>query len=72
MTDEPPVTDGKKDAAYARAGSLGDDTARVTLLSDPRNLHVLIETNRPQLTVTFQEETGEARPAKTAGMDRPS
>jgi hypothetical protein len=38
---------------------LGDDTAQVTLISDPRNLHVFIETTHPQLTVTFQEENSE-------------
>jgi hypothetical protein len=38
----------------------------VTLISDPRNLHIFIETTRPHLTVTFQEESGEAHPGKTA------
>lgn len=56
MVDEPPTTDGGKDAVYAKSGSLGDESARVSLISDPRNLHVFIETTRPQLTVTFQEE----------------
>jgi hypothetical protein len=65
MVDEPPTTDGVKDAVYAKSAPLGDDTARVTLLSDPRNLHVFIETTRPQLTVTFQEETGEPHVALT-------
>ncbi len=59
MVDEPPTTDGVKDPVYARSAPLGDDSARVTLLSDPRNLHVFIETARPQLTVTFQEDMGE-------------
>ncbi|MEP6668065.1 MAG: hypothetical protein ABJF10_02870 [Chthoniobacter sp.] len=59
LVDEPPTTDGVKDAVYAKSAPLGDDAARVTLISDPRNLHVFIETTRPQLTVTFQEETGE-------------
>ena len=56
MVDEPPVTDGTKDPVYARSAAIGDDSARVSLVSDPRNLHVFIETARPQLTVTFQEE----------------
>lgn len=59
MVDEAPITDGTKDAIYTGSAALGDDAARVTLVSDPRNLHVFIETTRPQLTVTFQEETGE-------------
>jgi len=66
MVDEPPTTDGVKDPVYAKSGSLGDDSARVTLISDPRNLHVLIETTRPQLTVTFQEETGELHVSRTS------
>jgi hypothetical protein len=41
----------------------------VTLVSDPRNLHIFIETTRPQLTVTFQEESGEAHSAKFAAAD---
>ncbi len=71
VADEPPVTDGTKDAVYSRSAALGDDAARVSLVSDPRNLHVFIETTRPQLTVTFQEETGEARGSKTAELDGP-
>ena len=68
MVDEPPMTDGTKDAVYANSASLGDDAARVTLVSDPRNLHVFIETTRPQLTVTFQEE--QARRGETAASGR--
>jgi len=64
LTDEPPLTDGAKDAQYAKSAILGDESARVSLVSDPRNLHIYIETSRPQLTVTFQEENGDLRPAK--------
>ncbi len=60
MVDEPPVTDGVKDTVYAKSTALGDDAARVTLVSDPRNMHVFIETTRAGLTVTFQEEMGAA------------
>jgi len=63
MVDDPPATDGVKDAIYGKSAPLGDDTAQVTLISDPRNLHVFIETTRPQLTITFQEENGEAHAA---------
>ena len=69
IVDEPPATDGVKDPIYAKSTPLGDDSARVTLISDPRNLHVFIETTRPQLTVTFQEETGEAHAARTTAID---
>jgi hypothetical protein len=72
MVDEPPVTDGMKDAVYAKSTVLGDDAAQVALVSDPRNLHVFIETTRPQLTVTFQDEHGEMRPAKAAEVTRPT
>lgn len=71
LTDEPPLTDGAKDAHYAKSATLGDDTARVSLVSDPRNLHIFIETSRPQLTVTFQEENGDGRSAKTASLPEP-
>ncbi len=72
MVDEPPTTDGAKDAVYANSAALGDDAARVTLVSDPRHLHVFIETTRPQLTVTFQEENGDARLAKTVFVTDPT
>ena len=72
MVDEPPTTDGTKDGMYARSAALGDDAARVSMVSDPRNLHVYIETTRPQLTVTFQEETGETRMTKTAEVRAPA
>jgi hypothetical protein len=65
MVDEPPTTDAVKDPVYAKSASLGDDSARVTLISDPRNLHVFVETVRPQLTITFQEETGEVHASRT-------
>jgi len=70
MVDEPPVTDGVKDAVYAKSLPLGGEAARVTLISDPRNLHVFIETTRPQLTVTFQEETGELHASATTPAAR--
>jgi hypothetical protein len=64
MVDTPPVTDAVKDEIYAKSGALGTDDARVTLISDPRNLHVFIETTRPQLTITFQEEAVEAHASR--------
>ncbi len=73
MVDEPPITDGTKDAIYTGSAALGDDAARVTMVSDPRNLHIFIETTRPQLTVTFQEETGEtARGPRVAELGDPA
>ena len=65
MVDEPPVTDGLKDDVYAKSAPCGDDTARVTLVSDPRNLHIFVETTRSQLTITFQEESGEVHPVRS-------
>jgi hypothetical protein len=46
--------------------ALGEEAARVTMVSDPRNLNVFIETTRPELTVTFQEDTGSAPGTKNA------
>ncbi|HEY3900941.1 MAG TPA: hypothetical protein VGM54_20185 [Chthoniobacter sp.] len=68
MVDQPPTTDGVKDEVYGKSAPLGDETAQVTLISDPRNLHVFIETTRPQLTVTFQEENGETHALEEAAM----
>jgi hypothetical protein len=67
LVDDPPVTDGVKDPVYAKSTALGDDSARVALVSDPRSLHIFIETVRPQLTVTFQEENGEPHPSAAGG-----
>jgi hypothetical protein len=68
MVDNPPTTDGVKDEVYAKSPPLGDETAQVTLISDPRNLHVFIETTRPQLTITFQEENAETRALEEASL----
>ena len=72
MVDEAPITDGTKDAVYARSAALGDDAARVSMVSDPRNLHVFIETTRPQLTVTFQEDASDVRNSRTAEINEPA
>jgi hypothetical protein len=66
LVDESPGTDAVKEPGYGKSTPLGEDSGRVTLLSDPRNLHVFIETTRPELTVTFQEDSGEVRPTRVA------
>ena len=52
IVDEPPATDAKREDAYAKLPSPnGDD---VWLLSDPRNLHVFVESSKPEVVLTFQ------------------
>lgn len=52
IVDVPPVTDGKREDEYVKLASTnGDD---VWLLSDPKNLHVFIESSKPEVVLTFQ------------------
>ncbi|MEO7317394.1 MAG: hypothetical protein ABIZ56_00235, partial [Chthoniobacteraceae bacterium] len=49
IVDAPPATDAIREDAYVK---LADDD--VWLLSDPRNLHVFIESSKPEVVLTFQ------------------
>lgn len=49
FVDVPPVTDGKREEAYVKLP--GDE---VWLLTDPRNLHVFVESSKPEVVLTFQ------------------
>ena len=62
ISDESPVIDAKRDAAYVKVeGTNGEDIA---LLSDPRNLHIHVQSSKPEVTLSFQHAgpvSGEAR-----------
>ncbi len=65
ITDDPPATDAKREDAYAKLAVVnGED---VWLLSDPRNLHIFVESAKPEVVLTFQHAplvVGEARIGK--------
>ena len=52
IVDEPPATDAKREDAYAKLAVVnGED---LWLLADPRNLHVFVESSKPEVVLTFQ------------------
>jgi hypothetical protein len=64
MVDTPPTTDGKKDAIYAKSQSVTTGGTMVTAISDPKNLHLLVESNAPSVTLTLKHALPDA--ARTA------
>ena len=53
IVDEAPATDAKREAGYVKlAGLAGPD---VWLLADPRNLHIFVESTKPEVALTFQQ-----------------
>jgi hypothetical protein len=54
IVDTPPITDGKRDEVYAKSQPVGGDEGKVTLLGDPKNLHILIESTLPQVEIRLQ------------------
>ena len=52
IVDDPPATDGHRDGAYVKLAS--GNTEDIWLLGDPRNLHVFIESSKPEVVLTFQ------------------
>ena len=52
IVDAPPATDAVREDAYVKLPATnGDD---VWLLSDPQNLHVFVESSKPEVALTFQ------------------
>ena len=52
IVDEPPPTDAKREDNFVKlAATNGDD---VWLLADPRNLHIFVESAKPEVVLTFQ------------------
>jgi len=73
MVDDPPTTDGTMDAVYSSSGGVGDlapvpqgeptTGAAVHLVSDPKNLHLFIQSSLLEVSLTIQPagpQTGEA------------
>ncbi|MBE3070835.1 MAG: hypothetical protein IMZ66_11430, partial [Planctomycetes bacterium] len=65
IVDVPPKTDGRKDRIYAKSQPLADGKTVVTLLADPKNLHVFLESAEAELAV-------EIRPAGPVTGDVPA
>jgi len=58
-----PILDGKRDDAYEGSATLRSGGSTVSLSSDPRNLHILIESAAATFSFTIQHAgrvTGEA------------
>jgi hypothetical protein len=77
MVDDPPVTDGIMDDIYSRSGGVGDLApvpqgeptagAAVHLVSDPKNLHLFIQSSMLEVSLTIQPAVapaGEAHSGK--------
>ncbi len=65
IVDEPPATDGQKDDGYVKVNATNGD--EISLLSDPRNLHIFVQSARPEIALTFKHAgpvTGEVRVGK--------
>ena len=60
IVDVPPAMDATRDAVYEKSGPIGPQDAKVLLVSDPKNLHVLIESGRRQVTMRIDQAVGEA------------
>jgi hypothetical protein len=56
IVDDAPVTDGKRDETYGLSQSLATEDTTLTLLGDPRNMHVLIESHRPRVDLTIKHD----------------
>jgi len=54
FVDAPPVTDGQRDAAYDQSASVNVGPTTVSLVADPKNLHVFVRSGRPTVTLTIE------------------
>ena len=64
VVDDPPVTDGLRDSIYSKSQSLESEGVKLTFLSDPKNLHVFIESSQPEVSIKIRHTepvAGEAR-----------
>ena len=66
IVDSSPATDGTKDGAYAASAKLDADGTSVTLLGDPENLHVYVESPRREVTLTIRHAAPVNGAARTA------
>lgn len=54
IVDRPPPTTAKYDKAYDASTPLTAPGIKINFLSDPKNLHVLVETDRPSVTFSIR------------------
>jgi len=68
IIDAPPVLDGRRDDAYEGSAAFRSGSSTVCLVSDPRNLHVLMDSSAPTFGFTIQRAgpNGAAAGAATA------
>jgi len=63
IVDDPPETDGRRDGVYDKSQPLRGREATVTLLADPLNLHVYVESKRPEVTLEIRPADDVREPA---------
>ena len=54
IVDNPPETDGRREGVYEASGPIRGRGATVTLLADPMNLHVYVESERPEVAIEIR------------------
>jgi hypothetical protein len=54
IVDAPPVTDGRRDKVYSKSQSIDRSSAHISFVSDPRNLHMFIESEKPKVAIQIQ------------------
>jgi len=63
IVDDAPETDGRREGEYEWSEPVRDRGAAVTLLADPLNLHVYVESHRPEVTVEIRPAGDVREPA---------
>ena len=56
IVDNPPETDGRRDAAYENSYRLEAEKVKISLVSDPRNLHLFIESSQPKVVIAITHD----------------
>ncbi|MFO8012406.1 MAG: hypothetical protein R6X20_03775 [Phycisphaerae bacterium] len=54
IVDDAPETDGRREGVYDASQPVRGEGVTVTLLADPKNLHVYVESERPEVTVEIR------------------
>ncbi len=70
IVDDPPATDARQDRVYRASGEISADGVRVRLVSDPKNLHVLIRSSKPTVTLGISHAAANVYPPKHKGIVR--
>ncbi len=64
MVEHAPETDGKRDQTYDQSQSLQASGTKVSMISDPAYLHLMVESSKPEVTVRIkiaEDVNGEKR-----------